>query len=251
MSPSRSRTLVLLLLSVAACRESAEPTAPDGEPSPQQQIIDRAAHAVQRMRADQEFRAMEHFVSNAKGVLVFPRLIRAGLLLGGEGGNGVLVARGPGGKWSAPAFYSVGGGSAGLQVGYQEAAVVLFFMNDAALMDAVDGGLTLGADASVAAGTIGDAGEARAKSAASDVYEFVAVGGGLFAGVSLDGAVIGPRDKHNVAYYGSGATPHAILIERRFDNPGAEVLRGALEPRSAGTASMDPVPRENTLFAEN
>jgi lipid-binding SYLF domain-containing protein len=204
--------------------------APAAQASSQQLIVERSARALMRMRSDPEFRALDVYLERAEGVMVFPRVIRAGLVFGGEGGNGVLVARGPGG-WSAPAFYTFGGGSAGLQVGYQEAAIVLVFRERKALLDAIDGGLTLGADASVAAGTIGDTGDARAATAASDIVQFVDVGGGLFAGVSLDGAVIAPRDRHNVAYYGSGATPSAILLERRFAAAGAQLLRDALQPR--------------------
>jgi lipid-binding SYLF domain-containing protein len=153
-------------------------------------------------------------------------VIRAAVLFGGEGGNGVLVARAPDGGWSAPAFYSIGGGSVGLQLGYREATVVLLLMNDSTLLSVIDGGLTLGADATVAAGTVGEAGTARSTRSAADILQFVAVGG-VFAGVSFDGAVLEERDSFNRRYYGPEATTHSIVIGRTLDTPGADVIRRA------------------------
>ena len=94
-------------------------------------------------------------------------------------------------------------------------------------MSAIDRGITLGTDVSVAAGTIGDSGEARRQSASKDIYYFASVKG-VFAGLSLDGAVISARDAHNTAYYGPHATTRAIVLESRFDQPGAAELKAAL-----------------------
>ena len=201
------------------------PSAPDA--SPQQKIVDRSAEAFRRIRSAQH-PALEYFIEHAHGVMIFPRIIKASMIFGGEGGNGVLLAKDARG-WSAPAFYSMGAGSAGLQVGYQEATVVLFFMNEAALRSTIERGITLGADATVAAGSVGGSGEGAATTAASDIYQFIEVGG-LFAGLSLDGTVVGARDSFNQAYYGASATPHGILIERKHTSPGATALHQALAP---------------------
>ncbi len=216
----------LALGAVAAsgsCYRDSHTSAPDA--SPQQKIVDRSAEAFRRVRSAQH-PALEYFIERAHGVMIFPRIIKASMIFGGEGGNGVLLAK-DGRGWSAPAFYSMGAGSAGLQVGYQEAAVVLFFMNEAALRSTIERGITLGADATVAAGTVGGTGEGAATTAASDIYQFVEVGG-LFAGLSLDGTVVGARDSFNQAYYGAGATPYGILIERKHTSPGASALHQAL-----------------------
>jgi len=220
---------VLFGLLAAACyRDAAAPSAPGA--TKQQQIIDRSAAAVDRMRASGKFPAIEYYLKNAHGVMIFPRVIKASLIFGGEGGSGVLMSRDERGTWSAPAFYSLGAGSAGFQLGYQEATVVLFFMNRAALMSAIGRGLTLGADVSVAAGTLGDTGEATAATTSSDVYQLVDVGG-LFAGVSLDGTVVGARETHNQAYYGPEATTYRIVVERQFDAGGTAALKSVLAPR--------------------
>lgn len=223
------RQFVLVVSALtAACARDATPSSPDA--SPQQKIVDRAALAVDRMRASGQFPSLDVLLKQARGVMVFPRVIKAGLIVGGEGGNGVLLSKDDSGSWSAPAFYSLGAGSLGAQIGYQEARVILFLMTDAALVSAINQGVTLGTDTAVAAGTLGDSGQASGKSAAKDILQLVDVGG-LFAGVSLDGTVVGSRQEFNRAYYGEQATTYRIVMERRFAAPGAARLHAALSPR--------------------
>ncbi|HEV8246794.1 MAG TPA: lipid-binding SYLF domain-containing protein, partial [Polyangiaceae bacterium] len=175
----------------------------------------------------EQFRTLDGYLSHAQGVMIFPRVVKAAMILGGEGGNGVLLARDEHGSWSAPAFYGLGGGSAGFQLGYQEASILLVFMTRSALLSAINRGLTLGADASIAAGTLGDAGAASSTRTGKDIYAFVDVGG-VFAGISLDGTVVAAREKLNESYYGPGANTYAIVIERRFESPATARLRAAL-----------------------
>jgi lipid-binding SYLF domain-containing protein len=226
--PMKSLAIALALsLGALACSSTREPESPQGVVSAEQRIVDRAADALSAMRGDPDFAALDGYLVRARGVLIFPRVIKAAVLFGGEGGNGVLVARTPDGGWSAPAFYSIGGGSVGLQLGYQEATLVLVLMNDSTLLSVIDGGLTLGADASVAAGTVGDTGAARGSRTAADIVQFVNVGG-VFAGASFDGAVLEERDSFNRRFYGPEATTHGILIERKLDAPGADAIRRVL-----------------------
>ncbi len=223
---------VLVLSAVAsACAPAAPSASPAGNASPQQQIVDRATAAISEMRSNPDFRAMDGYLARAKGVMVFPRVIKAALIFGGEGGNGVLVARAPDGGWSAPAFYSMGAGSAGFQVGFQQASVVLFLMDESTLMSTMQTGLKLGSNATVAAGTIGDSGASRNATASRGVVEMTNVGG-VFAGVSLDGAVIAPRRDFNAAYYGGdGTNAYDITVRTNYDRPGIAALKRALAPR--------------------
>jgi lipid-binding SYLF domain-containing protein len=217
---------LLLLTPLTSCYRDAAVS--KGGASSEQVIVDRARASIERFRSSGEFPALADYLSRAKAVMIFPRVVKAALVFGGEGGTGVLVARDKLGKWGAPAFYGLGGGSAGLQLGYQEASIVLVFMSASALLSVIDRGLTLGADASVAAGTVGDdVGAAKSARTGKDVYAFVDVGG-VFAGISLDGTVLAAREELNRNYYGAGATAHAIVIERRFDNPATTSLRVAL-----------------------
>ncbi len=226
----RSLVVGIASLLLFGCYREAAPNATST--SPEQKLVDRAATAVTRMRASGNFDGMEYFFEHARGVLVFPRLIKASFIFGGEGGNGVLLAKKSDGSWSAPAFYSLGSGSAGFQLGYQEATVVLFFMNDAALMSAINKGLTLGADASIAAGTIGKSGDATSTTTSKDLYQFSDVGG-LFAGVSLDGTVVAARPKFN----------QSLLRSERDDrwhrdSRAVRRSRRRLAPGRAGTAAL-------------
>lgn len=199
----------------------------DSSPHYEQGLVDKAAVVVRGMRQSPNFRHIDVYLKNAKGALILPSVIKAGLIYGGQGGNGVLLARDASGNWSAPAFYTLGGGSIGLQIGVQEAAIVLVFMNDKAMKAAIDTGLTLGADATAAAGTAGVTGEVASTHSFKDVYYFADVGG-LFAGISLEGGVIHAREGLNKAYYGKSATPRQILLEQAVTTNGAQLLRDAL-----------------------
>jgi lipid-binding SYLF domain-containing protein len=217
---------LLALLSIGGCY-GAHNLSDGDSPHYEQGLVDKSAAVVRSMRASPSFKHIEVYLRNARGVLVFPSVIKAGLIYGGQGGNGVLLAKGPDGAWSSPAFYTLGGGSIGLQIGVQEASIVLVFMNDKALKAAIDTGLTLGADATAAAGTLGATGEVASTHVFKDVYYFADVGG-LFAGISLEGGVISTREGLNRAYYGHALTPRQILLEHKGEAHGAEMLKQAL-----------------------
>jgi lipid-binding SYLF domain-containing protein len=224
------RKMVLAVFALAAlltgCYGAHNASAPETAHY-EQGLVDKAALVVRGMRQDPQFKHIEVYLKSAKGVLVLPSVIKAGFIYGGQGGNGVLLARGASGAWSSPAFYTLGGGSIGLQIGVQEAAIVLVFMNEKALNSAIDTGLTLGADATAAAGTAGITGEVASTHVFKDVYYFADVGG-LFAGVSLEGGAIGVREGLNKAYYGKTYTPRQIILEHKVDASGAALLKEAL-----------------------
>ena len=220
---------VLVLSGVAAgsaCANPEPPMVPAAAVSPQQELINDSTDAIKTMRANPSFKGIDHYLARAQGVMIFPELKKGGLIVGGQGGGGVLLAR-KDANWSSPAFYSLGAGSACLQIGYEKSTVVLVLMSKPALDGALKGGFTLGADATVAAGTVGDAAATAATSPAADVIEFVEASG-VFAGASFSGAVISPDTKFNAAYYSPEATPRAIVLEGRFYRGAAEPLRKAL-----------------------
>ncbi|GAB6127348.1 lipid-binding SYLF domain-containing protein [Humidesulfovibrio idahonensis] len=219
-------SLLLLLGLLSACY-GAHNTAESNPAHYEQGLVDKAAATVRGMRSDPTFRHLDVYLKNARGVLILPSVIKAGLIYGGQGGNGVLLSRAADGTWSSPAFYTLGGGSIGLQIGVQEAAIVLVFMNDKAFKSAIDTGLTLGADATVAAGTEGLTGEVASTHVFKDVYYFADVNG-LFAGVSLEGGVIHVRDGLNKTFYGQSLTPREIVLDRKVDAATARALKDSL-----------------------
>jgi lipid-binding SYLF domain-containing protein len=198
--------------------------------SDQQEVVDKARITFDKLITSPEFAELPNYVKRAKAVMIFPELVKGGFIIGGEGGSGVLVVRDSTRGWSYPAFYTLAAGSLGLQIGGQVSEVVLTVMSDKALDAVIDNQMKLGGDVSMAAGPLGKGVEASTTTnLEADVYSFAKTAG-LFGGVSLEGAGILKRDSWNANYYGSGATPYAILIERRFSNPNAQPLLDALAP---------------------
>jgi lipid-binding SYLF domain-containing protein len=223
---SAARTIaasVLLLLLVAACAQ------PVSSPAEQQIKVDEARITFDKLITHPDFGELPDFVRRSKAVMIFPALYKGGAIIGGESGTGVLMVRDAGRGWSDPAFYTVAAGSLGLQIGGQYSEAVFTVMNDRALDSLIDNQFKFGGDISVAAGPSGKrTGSAATMNFGSDVYSF-ALTQGVFGGVSFEGAAVLKRDSWNTAYYGQGATPYAILIERRYTNPNARTLLGALE----------------------
>lgn len=163
-------------------------------------------------------------VGRAKGILIVPQLVKAGFILGGSGGSGVLLTEmGDGRTWSYPAFYTMGSLTGGLQIGAEVAEVVMLVMTSKGLDAFLSTKVQLGADASVAAGPVG----AGAQAATADVLQFSRAKG-LFGGLTVEGAVVGVRDSLNKAYYGRAVRPVDILINHEVVNPQADALRGEL-----------------------
>jgi lipid-binding SYLF domain-containing protein len=177
---------------------------------------------------------------NARAVMVCPRVFRAGFIIGGAGGDCVLVARDGAGSWSSPAFYTMGGGSIGFQIGVQDAQIVMLIMNDKALDAILDSQFKFGAEAGLAFGTLGR-GVAGATTAAigADIVT-IARARGLFAGISLDGALLSVRSQSMRAYYGRDVSPRQVVVGMEAHNPGSDPLRAALIALS-GPAGSAPV----------
>jgi lipid-binding SYLF domain-containing protein len=196
--------------------------------SDQQEVVDRARITFDKLITHPDFGELPDFVRRAKAVLIFPSLIKGGVIIGGEGGTGVLMVRDQSQGWSDPAFYTLAAGSIGLQLGGQVSEAVFTVMSDRALDALIDNQMKFGGDMSVAAGPSGKRLQAAATTNfGDDVYSFAETEG-LFGGVSFDGAGVLKRDSWNGAYYGEGATPYGILIQRKFTNPNARVLRNSL-----------------------
>lgn len=158
-------------------------------------------------------------LERAHAVAVIPSVIKVGLGIGGRRGKGVLVVRKDNGEWSNPVFVNLTGGSFGFQVGVQSTDVVLVFTSRQSIEGIVGGKVTLGADASVAAGPVG-----RQSSAATDVgltaqvYSYSRAMG-LFAGVALDGSAMTIDHKSNESFYGRAGVLASDII--RTDAPAA------------------------------
>jgi lipid-binding SYLF domain-containing protein len=150
----------------------------------------------------------------AKAIVVVPDTLKIGLVLGGRRGHGLVSVKTPEGTWSNPSFVKLTGASIGFQAGVQSSDVVLVFTSQRGLDSIVNGKITLGADASVAAGPVGrTTGLATDGQLKAEIWSWSRARG-LFAGVALDGAVLSIDDAANQAVYGPGTTPRMIFEGR-------------------------------------
>jgi lipid-binding SYLF domain-containing protein len=150
-------------------------------------------------------------LGKAEGIAVFPSTVRAGFVVGGMRGRGIISARTEGG-WSAPAFLTLTGGSFGLQIGGQAADIILVVNNRRGLENLVSNQFTLGADAAVAAGPVG-----RDAKAATDVQLRAEIlsysrARGLFAGVTINGSTVRPDRDANERFYGKRLETKQIIF---------------------------------------
>lgn len=194
----------------------------------QQELVDRARITFEKLTASPEFAELPGYLKRSKAVMIFPSLFKAGFVIGGEGGTGVLVVRDAQKGWSQPAFYTLVAGSVGLQIGGQLSEAIFTIMSDKALNAVLDNQMKLGGNVSIAAGPIGKGvGADTTTNFSSDVYTFAKTSG-LFGGLSFEGAGILKKDSWNRAYYGEGSSPYAIVIQRKFSNPNTTPLVNAL-----------------------
>lgn len=189
-----------------------------------QDIVDGAVTTLNNFSSDPNMTWFQKHIKDAKGVFIVPSLVKAGFVLGGSGGSGVLLSRvDDTSKWSYPAFYTMGSGTFGLQAGVEKAEVVMLVMTEKGMSAMLGNKFQLGADASVAAGPVG----VGAQAATADILQF-SRSKGVFGGLTVEGAVIAVRDKWNHAYYGKEVLPVDILQKHTVQVAGADLLRKAV-----------------------
>ena len=221
------RALTGLALAGAIALLATAPTrADEGTPS---EIVSTSKFTAQSLLNSPDYTRMRAMIKDAKGVLIFPSLLKAGFIFGAEGGSGVLLTKDADGVWSYPAFYTMASGSFGLQIGFQDAEVIFLIMTTSGLNAVLNNNVKLGVDASIAVGPVGQGIEgATTTSFGGDIAAFSRTRG-LFGGGSFEGAVAIERGDWNRAYYGTaGANAWTIVMDRAFTNPAADELRAAL-----------------------
>ncbi|WP_422506460.1 lipid-binding SYLF domain-containing protein [Stenotrophomonas sp. GZD-301] len=214
----------------------------------------RARNAVRVLNEIQDIPEQgipDKLLDEGRAVVVIPDTIKAGLVIGGRRGHGLMSVKMPDGSWSNPVFVKLTGGSIGFQAGVQSSDVVLVFRNDRSLDNLVNGKFTLGADAGVAAGPVGrNAAAATDGQLKAEIWSWSRARG-LFAGVALDGAVLQIDDAANLDAYGSNTTPRMVFEGRVGEPPSIDVVafRDRLEEATysarekRGTAGAAPAPR--------
>lgn len=167
-------------------------------------------------------------LKNSKAVLLIPQMLKGGFVVGGSGGSGVLLARNDDGSWSYPTFYTLGALSVGLQIGAESSEIMMLIMTEKGKDTFLSNSIKLGADATIAAGPIGNG----VKAATADIFSY-ANSKGAFGGASVEGAVVKVKTGWNNAYYKSAVSPVDILIKQEVINSDAESLRATLKAIAA------------------
>ena len=164
----------------------------------------KAARVFNQIMDTREKSIPRELLDRAEAVAVFPGVLKGGFILGGRGGSGVISRRVANG-WSAPAFFDLGGGSIGLQIGVASTDYILLFMNERAVESLLSDKFEIGGEGSAAAGPVG-----RSASASTDVKLNAQIlsysrSKGAFAGLELKGVVIKPDNEDNLQVYGMTA----------------------------------------------
>ena len=215
--------LALLLLSVpaGAAAQKAKPSDTAKEQAEARKQAEKAAKVFREIMSVPDKAIPRELLENAEAVAVFPDVLKAGVLLvGGRGGKGIISRRIRGG-WSAPAFFKMGGGSFGPQIGASSTDFVLLFMNEAGVKGLLDDKVELGGEVSVAAGPFGRSTGASTTPTLDAGILTYSRSKGVFVGAELKGVVIDPDNKRNEAVYGLTARDLLTGIEIKRPIPSA------------------------------
>jgi lipid-binding SYLF domain-containing protein len=216
----------LTLAGVAAMATTAGLPAWASDASDAEDLVLKAKATIEQFGRNDDFPTFSPALAKARGVLIFPQVLKAGFILGGSGGSGVLLMRDvKSGKWIGPAFYTMGSASLGFQAGASSAEVVMIVNTQKGLDSLFSNKVKLGGDASVA---IGPKGAGTGIALDSDFVAYSTVKG-AFAGLAIDGSVLDVRGALNSAYYGKKLTPAEILAKRAPAKPEAAALQAAVK----------------------
>lgn len=224
------RIMVLAVLVTGALFLSYTPaTAADRDEV--QRLVDRTQVTFKEFMHDSTYSWLQRNLDRAKGVLIFPQVLKGGFVWGGSGGTGLLLVKDEGtGNWSQPAFYTMGSVTFGLQIGGEASEVFVLAMTRKAVDSLYSSSFKLGGDVSVAVGPVGVGAKANADipNVTADFITFTK-SKGLYGGLNLEGAVIAVRDSLNEAYYGRTVRPMDIVEKHIVANRGSAELRESLK----------------------
>lgn len=188
-------------------------------PAQKKRMKDAARHASAAARVFDQVMAVRdrgiprELLDRAEAIAVFPGVVKAAFIIGGHGGQGVISRRVKGG-WSAPAFFNLGGGSFGAQIGAQKTDYVLLIMNDEGLKGLLEDKFEMGGEVSVAAGPVGRTAAATTNATLDAGILSYSRSKGAFIGASLKGGTITPDNDLNEAVYEGKKAREVLETER-------------------------------------
>jgi lipid-binding SYLF domain-containing protein len=206
-----------------------------GQAESAQRLVDRSRITLEEFVADEQMGPpLRALLQRAQAVLIYPQVLRGAFVVGASGGSGTLVARDAKTEtWGGPAFYTIGQASFGLQAGGDASQVVLVALTERGMTALLTTRVTLGGNISVAVGPVGAGAAAATAGLSADIVSY-SRNRGLYAGVSLEGAVVATRGSLNRAYFGKAVTPTDILVRRSVKNKNAAGLLKAVKETAAG-----------------
>ena len=172
--------------------------------------LDNAAKVLHEIMAAPDMGIPDEVLEHAKCIAVVPHMVKGGFVLGAEGGKGVATCRNESG-WSAPAFFTLEGGSFGLQIGVEGIDLVMIIQNDQGMEHLINSKFKIGADASAAAGPVGRHASADTDWKMNAEILTYSRAKGVFAGLTLNGAAVKHDEDSMKAVYGPDATERAVL----------------------------------------
>ena len=198
-----------------------------------------ATQVLNELRTSPDQFVPDRLLERAYGIAVIPDVTKVAVFAGGRRGNGVLVVRDKDGRFTSPIFVNLTGGSIGWQIGVQSTDVVLVFTTKRSIDSLTSGRLTLGADASVAAGPVGrQASAATDPTFSSEVYSY-SRNRGLFIGVALDGSALTIDDNADARFYDRGVVTTAQIVSRTVTT-NSDIARRFLAAVASSTGSSLP-----------
>lgn len=223
----------LAAVTLAACASGRSDVGLDA-----QSVVNEATITVERFHQIEELKSFADHLPDAKGVVIFPQLVKGGFFVGAEGGTGILIPRNDDGTWGYPAFYTVGAGSFGLQIGVQDAELVMIVRTREGLQAIVDHQGKIGGDVGATVGTFGEGYEhSTTTNLDADILAFANGRLGLFIGASVEGMGFVERRDLNKGYYGT-ATDAQDILRGKQANAHADALRTVLSRRSSQNAQL-------------
>ncbi len=185
-----------------------------------ERLVEESGKVLAEIQAMPDQSIPEDLMRSCSAIAIFPNTISAGFGIGGKYGQGIIMVRNEtAGKWSSPAIFTIAGGSLGWQIGGQATDFVLLIMNRRSVDGILEGKFKLGADAAVAAGPVGRAGEASTDIQLKGGILSYSRSRGLFAGVKLEGAVIAQHWEGDEELYGKNLSAEEIMLKNKGAMP--------------------------------
>jgi len=226
MSLRRNRLPLGTALGIAGALAATLPLRADPKPD---ELVASSEKTLEHFVQDPDLSWFRDHVHDAKAVLIAPKVVKAGFILGGSGGHGLLLYLDPDKDiWVGPAFYSLATASVGFQAGVEVSELVTLVMTEKGLNALLSSSFKIGGDASVAVGPVGAGAHTNV---VADLITF-ARSKGLYGGLNLDGTVVKVAGDWNGDYYGRAASPTDILIRQKVTTHRADSLRKHLASAS-------------------